>query len=181
MYKQERSKGEHEFVATEITRSATKVYCLVFDLSPGRDTFPVVDFSHILASVSAFQESYTLLGSSCYWFVGMVMKMVEDCFTVKRTRGNKDVSGKYRGVKIFHPDPDAMRDTMTSYNTRRSEEGRSLASVIEAISVNPEQRMASEVMSSFRKEGLLGVAGIDIAHSRASVSTSATAVHRVSV
>ncbi|KAF8524810.1 hypothetical protein BU17DRAFT_84326 [Hysterangium stoloniferum] len=223
MYKQDRSKGEHEFVGTEIvgpqrslsflvvermpketssldtyrtlssnnsvpamdtiisldqptfaefvrTRSATTVYCLVFNPSPGGDTFPAVDFCHIIASVSAYQDSYTLLGSSCYWFAGMVMNMVEECFTVKQTRGNRDASGRYRGVKIFYPDPGAMRDTMTSYNTRRSAEGPSLTSVIDTtLSLIPEQRMTSEVMSSFWEEGLLGVAGIDIARSRASV------------
>ncbi|KAF8522427.1 hypothetical protein BU17DRAFT_64358 [Hysterangium stoloniferum] len=142
MYKQERSKGEHEFVATEIRWTplsasislpwlnsfepdpATTVYCLLFDPSPGGDTFPAVDFCHILASVSAYQESYTLLDSSCYWFAGMVMKMVEDCFTVKQTRGDKDVSGRYRGVNIFHPDPVAMHDTIIQGEAKKDDPSR---------------------------------------------------------
>ncbi|KAF8524828.1 hypothetical protein BU17DRAFT_63002 [Hysterangium stoloniferum] len=79
----------------------------------------------------------------------MVMKVVEECFTVKQARGNKNASGQYRGMKIFHPDPDAIRDTITSCDNRRSEEGPSLTSVIETtLPLSAEQRMASELISS---------------------------------
>ncbi|KAF8524817.1 hypothetical protein BU17DRAFT_84332 [Hysterangium stoloniferum] len=202
MYKKNKSKGEHEFVAAKIvgpqqfraflkvertpgetpsldiyrtlssnnfvpamdtiisldqptfdefvrTRSATTLYCLVFDPSPGRDRFPAVDFCHIVASVSAYKDSYTLLGSSCYWFAGMVMKVVEECLSVKQTTGNnRDAAGRCGGMKIFHPDLNAIRDTMTSYNNRRSAEGPSLTSVVETtLSLIAEQRMASELIS----------------------------------
>ncbi|KAF8524840.1 hypothetical protein BU17DRAFT_84366 [Hysterangium stoloniferum] len=121
---------EVTFVKFVRTRSANALYCLVFDPPPGHGTFPAVDFCHIVASISAYQESYTLLGSSCYWFAGMVMKVVETCFTVKQTRGNGDAAGRCKGLKIFRPEPNAIRDIMASYNTKRSEEGRSLLSII---------------------------------------------------
>ncbi|KAF8522765.1 hypothetical protein BU17DRAFT_64223 [Hysterangium stoloniferum] len=154
IYKQNKSKGLHEFVATEVvgpqqfrvflivertpgrassfdtvrtassqnfvaakdtiisldrptfakfvrTRSASLLYRFVFDPSPGLNTFPAVDFCLIVASISAYQESYTLLNSSCYWFSGMVMKMVEECFTVAQRR--VIMPGEAKGGGPPHP------------------------------------------------------------------------------
>jgi hypothetical protein len=198
IYKQEKSKAEHEFVAVEIlgpqssrsflivertpeettfsgtyrtlssnnfvaardtiisldaptfdefarTRSAMLLQRSIFDSPP---TFPAVDFCHIIASVSGYQESYTLMGSSCYWFAGMIMKMAQECFPVKQTIGNADVAGRCKGIKFFAPEPTAMRDIMALYNTKRREEGSSFNCIMDAVLVMTQQRVLSGLVPS---------------------------------
>ncbi|KAF8514541.1 hypothetical protein BU17DRAFT_94398 [Hysterangium stoloniferum] len=117
-------------------RSATLLQRFTFDSPPGRDTFPAVDFCHIIASISTYQDSYTLLGSSCYWFAGMVMKMAQECFPVKQIIGNGNIAGRYKGIKIFVPEPKAMCDIMSLYKTKRNEEGSAFNYIIEAVLIN---------------------------------------------
>ncbi|KAF8522405.1 hypothetical protein BU17DRAFT_86953 [Hysterangium stoloniferum] len=156
------SLDPHTFDEVARGRSATLLQRFIFDSPPGRGTFPAVDFCHIIASISAYQESYTLLGSSCYWFAGMVMKMAQECFPVKQTVGNGNIAGRCKGIKIFFPQPKAMRDIMSLYKTKRKEEGSSFKYIIEAVLVITEQRMLSELVPPSQQGGLLPVAGIEI-------------------
>ncbi|KAF8522412.1 hypothetical protein BU17DRAFT_86972 [Hysterangium stoloniferum] len=141
-------------------RSATLLQCFVFDSSPGQGTFPAVDFCHIIASISTYKDSYTLLGSSCYWFAGMVMKMAKECFPVKQTIGNGNIAGRYKGMKIFVPGPGAIRDIMSLYNAKRNEEGSSFKYIIEAVLVITEQRTLGELVPPSQQGGLQPIAGI---------------------
>ncbi|KAF8522411.1 hypothetical protein BU17DRAFT_86967 [Hysterangium stoloniferum] len=115
----------------------------------------------IIASISTYQDSYTLLGSSCYWFAGMFVKMAQECFPVKQTIGNGNIAGRYKGIKVFVPEPKAMCD-MSLYKTKRNEEGSSVNYIIEAVLVITEQRMLSELVPPSQQGGLLPVAGIEI-------------------
>ncbi|KAF8490883.1 hypothetical protein BU17DRAFT_70125 [Hysterangium stoloniferum] len=121
------SLDQPTFTETIRTRSASQLYRLVFDPSPGRNTCPAVDVCLLVASISVYQESYALLRSSCYWFSGMVMEMVEECFTVAQTEGNRSdtIPGEGKKDDPSHPKRFSDRkagmanETVSSFRERR--------------------------------------------------------------
>ncbi|KAF8495098.1 hypothetical protein BU17DRAFT_103652 [Hysterangium stoloniferum] len=118
------SLDQPTFTETIRTRSASQLYRLVFDPSPGRNTCPAVDVS--LAIV--------------FW---NVMEMVEECFTVAQTEGNRSdiIPGEAKKDDPSHP---------KRFSDRKA-------------------GMANEIVSLFREEGLLRVAGPSIPRSQVSV------------
>ncbi|KAF8522415.1 hypothetical protein BU17DRAFT_86974 [Hysterangium stoloniferum] len=112
-------------------RSAQLLQYVSFNTALLGGHFLALDFVRIVASISEYKKSYTLTGTSCYWFAGTVMATIKECrFPVEHISGSAEAAGRYLGRKIFIRDANEIRDLIEIYNIKRSEDIIFLESIL---------------------------------------------------
>ncbi|KAF8522422.1 hypothetical protein BU17DRAFT_86981 [Hysterangium stoloniferum] len=104
-------------------RSAQLLQYVSFNTALIGGHFFALDFLRIVASISEYKKSYTLTGTSCYWFAGTVMATIKECrFPVEHISGSAEAAGRYLGRKIFIRDANEIRYLIDIYNIKRRED-----------------------------------------------------------
>ncbi|KAF8522419.1 hypothetical protein BU17DRAFT_86978 [Hysterangium stoloniferum] len=107
-------------------RSAQLLQYVSFNTALVGGHFLALDLLRIIASISEYKKSYTLTGTSCYWFAGTVMATIP----VEHISGSAEAAGRYLGRKIFIRDANEIRDLIEIYNMKRSEDVIFLESIL---------------------------------------------------
>jgi hypothetical protein len=105
------------------TRSPQLLQYVSFNIASAGGHFLALDFCRIVAAISEYKKSYTLTRTSCYWFAGMVIRMIQKCgFPVAHMCGSTDAAGRYLGKKFFICDSKEIHDIMGLYNSKKRDD-----------------------------------------------------------